>query len=105
VRQVLQRARRLVDLDDALPPSRLRRREPTLDDGADCAALERLGHECMPVEPLSAERDEKIARLQRPRIRDDISNLAVRIAGADRTRYSVCDPSERQPKLVTQPAT
>ena len=67
--------------------------------------LERLADELVRVEPLAAQRDEEVARLQRPGIGHDVPDLAARIARPDQAADRLGHPPQRQAKLVTQPAT
>jgi hypothetical protein len=76
-----------------------------IDDRADCPPIECLADEFVPIEPVAAQGDEEIARLQRPAVGHDVANLATWIARSDPAAHGRSHPAEAQPESVTQPAT
>jgi hypothetical protein len=67
----------------------------------------------MRIEPVAAQRDEEIARLQRPRVGHDVPDLAPPITGPNQAADRLGDPAQAQSEVyitgptagITQPAT
>ena len=101
--EALQRRRRVIDFDDrSVPVDYVPAKAPPDDDAAG-AATEGVFDEVVPVKAIAAKRDEKIARLQHPRIDDDVPDLTPRITSSDVTGDRVSRPFEGESQFVTQP--
>jgi hypothetical protein len=70
--------------------------EASPDDDAAGAATEGFADEVVPVKAIAAKRDEKIARVQHPRIDDDVPDLALRITSFDVTGNGASHPLEAE---------
>ena len=115
MRQVLQRLRRVLNLDDGDVPAGLEHSirvgrshgpgEPALDDGAGRALLERLRDKVVRVETETPESDEKIPRLQRPGVDHDVPDFPASITRADVAADRLGHPLQGEAKCLTQPAT
>ena len=92
--ELLKRTERVGDDDHAEVRRQPLGRMP--DDRRERAALRRLRHEFVRVESFPAQRDEKIAGLERTRIRADALDRGRRVASGQPALRPACDFFERR---------
>jgi hypothetical protein len=94
--QTLQRDRRVAYFNDRPMPVGNGWIKASPDDDAAGAATEGFADEVVAIKAIAAKRDEKIARLQHPRIDDDVPDLAARITSSDVTSDRASHPLEAE---------